>query len=161
MWEPSLRQGGGDGLLEEQPNVPAIARARSLQSGRHVHAAARIQDGPRIFPPMRLVEIGSQEEAGLVLQHGVDAHHEITARIISAGKVPADGIVGDGQEVALRAVGALDLGLLAHARNPLVGARRLIAALAGLAALEAARIDIVPSAKEPRNRATLDSGEDS
>ena len=115
--EPACQR-GRDGLLEEQPDVPAVAGARSLQSGRQVHAAARFQDGSCIFLPMRLVEIGGQEEAGLVLKHRIDAHDEIAAVVISAREMPANHFVGDGKEAAMRAVGALDLGLLAQAREP-------------------------------------------
>ncbi len=55
-------------------------------------------------------------------------------------------------------VGALDLGLLAQAAGPLVGARGLIAGLAGLAALEATRINIVASAKERAKQGDLGFG---
>ena len=154
----SACQGRGNGLGEEQPNVPAVAAARSLQGGRQVHAAACLQDGSCIFLPMCLIEIGCQEEAGLVLKHGVHAHDEITAIIVSAREVPVNHFVGDGKKAAMRASGAFDLGLLAQASRPLVGTRRLIAGLAALAALEATRIDIVASTEERAKQSDLGFG---
>ena len=95
---------------------PLPERDRSKAAGRsmrrHVSRKARC-----ILLPMRLVEIGGQEEAGLVPQHRVDAHDEIAAVVILAGKMPANHVVGDGQKTAVRAIGAFDPGLLAHART--------------------------------------------
>jgi hypothetical protein len=68
--------------------------------------------------------------------------------IVTARKVPTDRIIGDGKEAALRAVGAFDFWFLAQTWNPLVGARGLIAGLAGLATLKAARINLVASTEE-------------
>ena len=156
MCAPSLRANaaGMASSKNSQTCPPLPERDRSRAAGRfmrrHVSRMAR-----RILLPMRLVEIGRQEEAGLVLKHRVDAHDEITAGIILAGKMPANHIVGDGKEAAMRAFGALDLGLLAQAPRPLVGTRRLIAGLAGLATLEATRIDIVASTKERAKQGDL------
>ena len=57
---------------------------------------------------MGLVEIGCQEETGLVAQHWVNAHDEIAVLVIAARKVPTDCIVCDGKKAALRAIGAFD-----------------------------------------------------
>jgi len=46
------------------------------------------------------------------------------------------------------ALGALDGGFFAQAAGPLVGAGGLVAALAGLAALEPAGVDVVAAAEE-------------
>ena len=95
----------------------AIAPARPADP-----AAARFQDRSRILLPLRLVEIGRQEEAGFVLEHRVDAHDEVAAGVVLARKMPADHFVGDGQETVMRTGGAFDLGLLAQAPHPLVAA---------------------------------------
>jgi hypothetical protein len=62
--------------------------------------------------------------------------------------MPSNRLVVHGKEAAVRALGALDLGLFAYARRPLVGARRRVARLSTSAALEAASVDILASAKE-------------
>ena len=97
---------------------------------------------------MCLVKIGRQEEAGLIQEHRIDAHDEVAAVVILAGEVPANDIVGDREKTAVGAVVTLDPGLLADAPDPFIGAGRLIARPAGLAALEAAGMDILPPAKE-------------
>ena len=88
---------------KSQTCPPLPERDRSKAAGQ-VHAAACLQEGADVFLPMGLVEIGRQEEAGLVLEHGVDAHDEIAAGVVLAGEVPANHVVGDGQEAAIRAL---------------------------------------------------------
>ncbi len=155
MCAPSLRQGGRNGFLEEEPHVPAVAAARSFQSGWNIHAVTRLQDGRRIFLPMRLVEIGRQEETCLVAQHRIDAHDEVPPGAILARKMPTNCFIGDGKEASLRAIGALDLGLLADARRPLVGASGLITAFSALAALEPAGINVLPTAEKRAEQGNL------
>ena len=128
--------------------MSAVAAARSFQGGRQVHAAASLQDRFCIFLPMGLVEIGCQEEAGLVLKHGVHAHDEIAASIVPTSEVPANDFVIDGQKATLRASDTLDFRFFAQASRPLIGTHRLIAGLAAFAALEATRIHIVASSEE-------------
>ena len=67
---------------------------------------------------------------------------------ILAGKMPADYVVGNGQKPLMRTISAFDARLFANPSDPLVGAHRRIAGFAGLAALKAARIDIVTSTKK-------------
>ena len=110
-------QGGRDGLGEEQPDCPPLPdRDRSRAAGkfmpRHVSRTAC-----GVFPPMRLVEIGRQEEAGFVRQHRIDAHDEIAAVVVLAGQMPANHFVGYGQKSPVWTLGALDSGLFAHART--------------------------------------------
>ena len=101
--EPSRRaKAAGMASAKNQPDVPAVARSRSFQGSRQVQTAARLQDGCGVFPPMGLVEIGRQEEAGFVLEHGIDAHDEIAAVVVVARQVPANHLVGDRQEAAVR-----------------------------------------------------------
>ena len=153
---PSLRASvGRDRLLEKQPDVPAIARARSLQGRRQIQPTTGFQDRSRILLPLRLVQVGRQEEAGFIPEQRVNAHDEVAPGVVVAGKMPANDLVGDGQEVLIRTCGAFDPGLLAQARRPFVATRGRISRLAGLAILEAARIDIVSSAKERAKQGDL------
>ena len=78
--------------------------------------------------------------------------------VIPPGKMPTDDIVGDGQKTLVRTDGALDPGFLANARNPLVATSGRITRLASSATLEAARIDVVASAKERAKQVNLGAG---
>jgi hypothetical protein len=75
--------------------------------------------------------------------------------VILPGKMPTDDIVGDGQKTLVRTDGALDAGFHANARNPLVATSGRITRLASSATLEAARIDVVASAKERAKQVNL------
>ena len=117
---PSLRaSAAGIASLEKQPDVSAVARARSLQSRRQVQPATGFQNGLRILLPLRLVEVGRQEEAGFVPKQWVNAHDEVAPGVVVAGKVPANDLVRHRQEVLVRTSGAFDSGLLAQARSPI------------------------------------------
>jgi hypothetical protein len=87
--------------------------------------------------------------------YGLNAHDEIMAGIVVAGEMPTNRLVGDRQETAVRALDALDLGLLAQAATPLIGTRGLIAGLTRLTAFETTRIDIVVSTKERAKQSDL------
>jgi hypothetical protein len=61
--------------------------------------------------------------------------------VVMSVQVPSDDVVGDREKASMVTLRALDPRLLTHAANPLVRARRGVARLAGLSALEASRID--------------------
>ena len=94
-------------------HLQSIAAARPFQGDRQVHWATCFNERPRILTSVCLVEIGCQEEAGFVLEHGIDSHDEIATVVILAGKMPADRLIRDRKEAAARAFGALDPGFLA------------------------------------------------
>lgn len=96
--------------------------------------------------------------AALVQAQGIDASHERLAVLILAREVLANDVVGDRQEAPVLALGALDFRLLADAADPLVRACRRVARLAGLATLEAARVDVFAAAKQRAEEANLDLG---
>jgi hypothetical protein len=123
----TTRQRGWDGVLEEQPHVSAAARSRSFEGGGKTQASATLQEGRRVRLPTSLVEVNSQEEAGFVEEHGVDARDKGLIRVVSARQMPANDVVGDRQEVTMRAYRALDPRLFANAPDPLVGTRRRVA----------------------------------
>lgn len=75
---------GGQWLSEEQPKMCFAPGSRSFHGGWQAQAAARFPHGRHVLLPILLVEIGRQEEALLVPQHRIDAHHEITAGIVAA-----------------------------------------------------------------------------
>jgi hypothetical protein len=77
-------QGSRDSLFEEEPHVRAGSRTRTFQGARQIHPAAGRNEGGRVFAPTLLVEIGGQEEAGLVKEHRIDARDERLSVIITA-----------------------------------------------------------------------------
>jgi hypothetical protein len=67
-----------------------------------------------------------------------------------------DGFVSHGQETAVRALGALDFTLVAEISDPLVGANGTVAGLAGLAALEPARVHVLATPEQGPEQRDLD-----
>ena len=109
------RQRGRNRLLEEEPDVPAIARTRTLESRRQIQTTTGFEERSRVLLPLRLIQIGRQEEAGLIPEHRVNAHDEVAPGVVMAGKMPAYHLIRHGQEMLIRASGAFDPGLLAQA----------------------------------------------
>ena len=89
-----------DRLLEKQPDVSPIARAGPLQGRRQIQPTTCFQDGLRILLPLRFVQVGREEEAGFIPQQRVNAHDEVSAEVVVAGKMPANNLVRDGQKSA-------------------------------------------------------------
>ena len=98
--------------------------------------------------PGLFVEIRGQEETRFVEKHGVHACHELAIISVHATQMLANHFIGDGQESAVGAAGALDVALIAEPTNPFVCARRAVASLAALSALKAPRVDIIPATEE-------------
>ena len=70
------RLGCWHGFREEEPDMTAVAGAGALKGCGHTLLPARHQERQRIALPRLLVEIGSQEPAGLIRHERVDAHDE-------------------------------------------------------------------------------------
>jgi len=94
-------QGGGDGLGKEQPDMSSVARSRSFPGQPAGSVRGMFADGFGVFPPMGLVKVGCQEEAGFILEHGIDAHDEIAALVVLARQVPANHVIRNRQEAAV------------------------------------------------------------
>ena len=101
-----------------------------------------------VAPPLGLVEVEREEAAGLVGQQWVDADR------VPAREMVADHRVGDGEQLPVGAVGALDLGLAAQGAIPLVSARRRVAGPARLA-LPAHGEHVIAAAEEGAKEASL------
>ncbi|MNR09115.1 hypothetical protein D3C85_1253050 [compost metagenome] len=71
-----------------------------------------------IFTPIGLVKIHRQEVAGVVWQQRVNADDNIS------GQMLVEHLIGQRQELAERAISALDPWLLTHTGSPFIGARR-------------------------------------
>jgi hypothetical protein len=57
-------------------------------------------------------------------------------------------VICHGKELLVRTVNALDFSFVTEPSNPFIGTDGTIATLAGLAALKAPRIDIIPTAEQ-------------
>ena len=108
-------------LGEENPGVSTIARARSFYGDTNAFCPRRITERGDILHPGLLVEIGGEEPACLVWQHGIDAGSEIPrfARRFSC-EMRAEDIITDRDECLVWAFPALDLRLSANSSNPFV-----------------------------------------
>jgi hypothetical protein len=96
--------------------MDAVARARTLDHGRHVKYLAGLDESGYIVSPRSLVEVDCQKPTGLVLQQGVDS------RYMSPEEMVEDDLIRNGQESLMRALTTLDSRLVAYATNPFVGA---------------------------------------
>jgi hypothetical protein len=141
-------QRGWNCLVEENPDVCAVAGARTFQRGRDLQVAACLPKRLGVLSPPVLVEIDRQEKAGFVRKHRIDAQDEGLALVILAGEMPSDRLVRNGEESLMPTIAALDPGLFAYALDPFVGANRLVARLAGLSAFKSARMDVLAPTKE-------------
>ena len=147
--------------------MSAVAGTGTFQRGGNGAFAAGVEIGQSVGGPRPTVEIHRHEVAGLVEQHWVDTHHERLAPIIDARQVPANLVVGYGEESAVGALGALDPGLVANAWHPFMDTGRRVARPARSAAFEPSRIDVLASSEESakesnlaiRRRSAIDAGE--
>lgn len=105
--------------------------------------------GEGIGAPAVAVEINRKKVAGLVEEHGIDSHDEVT------GKMPSDDIIGYGKPILVGASVALDSGFFANTTSPFVAADRRISCLPGFLADEAVRVDFFPAAKKGAKKSNL------
>lgn len=147
-----------DRLGEEDPDMAAVAGAGAFHRRRHALDPACLQEGGDVLTPGCLVEVGRQKPAGLVRKNGIDAHGEVLAIGSPATQMPGDHVVGHRQEAPIGAVAALDLGLVAQARLPLVGAGRCISRLAAPRIVPALREDILAAPEQRTEQGDLGGG---
>jgi len=106
------------------------------------------QEGGGVILPPRLVEVDCEEETSLIEQQRVHTSDERLPFGIPSREVPADDVVGDGKEAAVRAFRTLDAGLLTDALDPFIRARRRVPGSPGLAAFETSRVHVLAATKE-------------
>ncbi len=144
----------GDGPGEEDPDVPALARAGALEGGRDVPETTCFKVGERVARPVLAVEVGREEAAGLVRQQGIDAGHEVPGsaaprpHAVLAAQVGLDDTVRDRDEGLARALAAPHPRLAADAGDPLVGAGRGVAGAPGPGVLPAHREHVRPAREQ-------------
>ena len=108
-----------------------------------------------ILAPAALVEIDSQEKAGLVLKQRVDAGDERLSLGVATRQVPANDVVCDRKEPTVGTFSAFDARLLAEASNPLVGTCGRVPRPASRAALESPRVHVVAASEERPKKGDL------
>ena len=148
----------GDRFREEQPNVTARSRARALQRSRKSQPLTSLVKCAGVLLPAIAIEIDSQEVAGLVRKHRVEANNEVTAQTVEASEMLPDDLVRDRKKTPVGTLGTFDSGLLANTADPFVGASRCIPGLASFPAYEPARIDVLTPAKQGAEQDDLLSG---
>src|SRR6476620_4492657 len=114
----------------------AITGTGTLKGCGHPFLTACCKKRQGIPLPRLLVEIGGQEPARLVRHERIDASDE---RLCLSGigdiaplKMASHHCIGNGHEVLVWAIAALDPGFLTNAANPLVVACRSVPRLATL-----------------------------
>lgn len=63
----------------------------------------RVEERGRVVLPVRLVEVDGEDEARFVEQQRIDAGDEHLPLGVDSGKMPANDVVGEGQEAAVGA----------------------------------------------------------
>ena len=142
MGAEAARERRSHGLLEEEPHMGAVARARALERRGNPLRAAGGEIGARVAPPRLLVEVGREEPAGVVGQHRIDAQG------VAPAKMSLYGFIGDRHESLVGTGSAPHPGLVAHAALPLVGADRRVAGLPLPGILPAPGIHVLPAGEE-------------
>ncbi len=133
---------GGNGLVEEEPDVRSVARPRAFNGGLKADVPTRCDERRDVIDPGLLVEVDGQEPARLVFEQRIDAHD------VLAAQVRQDGRVIDRHKGLVRTLAALDLRELANTPNELVRARGRVAWPACLLAHEPSRKDVLPATEE-------------
>src|SRR5437899_1790797 len=106
---------GGHGCGEEEPDVRAVPRSRTLDGRREPNGARGLDEGRDVVSPRLLVEVGCQEPARVVLEEWIEPDH------VTALEVIEDDLVAHRDEGLIRALAAPDARLIADAAHPLVG----------------------------------------
>jgi hypothetical protein len=101
---------------------------RPFEGRADLHVCTRLEERHRIVVPVRLVEIDGKEPAHFILQQWVHTHSdEWLPSVVVSREVPANDIIGDGEEPTMLTVGTLDARLLADPAHPLVRTGRGVA----------------------------------
>ena len=137
-------------VVEDDPDMCAVARAGAFQGRRNPLRPAGCEKSRRVPPPGLPVEVGGEEPVGVVRADGIDADRVTTAQ------VPLDHFVRHGQEGLVGTGPALDLGFAAYPRFPFVAARRRIARPTRPGILPAHREYVLPAGEQgPEQRNLL------
>ena len=121
---------------EKQPGVRTVAGAGNLKGDRRPKLVTRLDESPRVLPPVGLVEIDGEEMAGVVGQQRIDADR------VPAGQVAVDDRIRQRDQQAVGTVRTLDARLLADTGTPFVGTGRCVTRLAGGLAFPADGVSI-------------------
>ena len=113
------------------------------------HTPTGFRKGENVFSPGRLVKIGGEKPAGLVLQHGIDADDVTSPEVIQnhIGRYRQEGLVG--------ALTTFHPGFFAHPANPFIGTGGRVTFLARFLILPQSGKHIVPAAEEPEKKDDL------
>src|SRR5262245_44882805 len=139
--------------------MTAVAGAGALKGCGHTLLPACRQERQRVTLPRLLVEIGSQEPAGLIRHERIDACCE-RLRLSRISNVPSlqmasHNVLGDGHECLVLAVTALDPRLLANAANPFVVACGRVARFTGLRVFPPTWENVIATPKERTKQGEL------
>ena len=126
----------------------AVTGTGTFYSRWYVEFAACCYKGRRILPPTFFVKIDGQQKTGLVQEHGIETHDEITTPVITSGEMPADDLVRDRQKSPVWANSTFNPSLIAEPLDPFIGTGRLITAFAGFTTFKSKRINILKREKK-------------
>ena len=108
--------------------------------------------------PAWFIQLKSQEKAGLIEQHGIDAHDKLCAVAVRAGQMATNHGVRDRKESLVMTPGAFDPRLLTDALKPFIGTGRRKSGFARLVVDVAARIDVLAASEEIAEESDLRFG---
>ena len=128
--------------------MATVAGTGTFNSRWYVEFAACCYKGRRILLPTFFVKIDGQQKTGLVQEHGIKTHDEITTPVITSGEMPADDLVRDRQKSPVWANSTFNPSLVAEPLDPFIGTGWLITAFAGFTTFKSKRINILPTAKQ-------------
>lgn len=78
--------------------------------------------------------------------------------VICTRQMPSDHLIGHRQPLLVRAIAALDAGLLAHSAHPFIAASRLVSRLARLSAFKTPRVNLGAAPKQGSKQFDLREG---
>lgn len=73
---------GRNRIGKEDPDMPAVSRTRDFEGRRNMQFAAGLHDGAGVFASVRLVEISSQEKAGVIGQEWVNPDGMFSGQVV-------------------------------------------------------------------------------
>ena len=142
----------GHGCREEEPDMGAVARARSLDGGRETMRLTGLREGGHVCGPRHLVKIRGEEPTGVIGQEWVDPDN------VTPLKMVEDDLVLDREEGLVRTLAALHSRLLANAPDPLVPARRSVSLAASPGVRPEPGVDVAAASKAGTEQRDLFQG---
>ena len=139
----------GHGRIEEEPGVRPVARARTLDRDGQSGGLACAAERGDVLSPVPLVEIHREKAARLVREHGVDAGH------VASPKVVQDHAVANREKRLVRTLPATYARLFADPRYPLVAAGGRVPRASGPAVGPQHREDVFPAPKQGSEQGDL------